>query len=70
MKLNHEQLQHVFRLQENYMADNPQLREGQAFFNALHWVAPACANEVRDTDLDPYHDSSRINSCVDYIVEI
>jgi len=69
MKLNSEQLQTVFKLQENYMANNPNLPEGQAFFNALHWLAPSVANEIRDTQLDPYHDSSRLKACIDHIYE-
>ena len=39
-------------------------RPGQALFNALAVIAPGFAEEVRGTDLDPFHDDTRIAACL------
>ena len=37
------------------LARNSELRLGQTYFNVLHTIAPDLANEIRGTDLDPFH---------------
>ena len=45
------------------IADHPQLRYGQALFNALHEVDPDLANDIRGGDLDPFYwDYPHVNS--------
>lgn len=39
---------------------HPSLRDGQAYFNALHEVDPKLADELSGTELDPYYVDSRI----------
>ena len=39
-------------------------RPGQALFNALAVIAPGFAEEIRGTDLDPFHDDTRIAACL------
>jgi hypothetical protein len=42
------------------VAENPQLRWGQAVFNACHALAPDAANERRGTTCDPFYADSRL----------
>jgi len=43
------------------------LRKGQILFNALWTVDPNMANRLRGTDLDPFHDDSKMDACTTYI---
>jgi hypothetical protein len=39
-----------------YWQENvPHIRQGQAMFNVLHKRYPKLAEEIRGTDLDPFH---------------
>lgn len=44
-----------------YRRDNPNLRWGQALFNALYDINPELADHIRGTGSDPFYDDSKIN---------
>jgi len=67
MKLTQEQLDKVLELQREYLTQYPQLRAGQAFFNALYTLYPIVADEIRGTDYDPFYQNVRIDNCIKYI---
>ena len=37
-------------------------RVGQAYFNALHELAPQIAEQIQATSLDPFHDDARLGA--------
>lgn len=43
-----------------YYYNNHEQRYGQACFNVLHAVEPKLANEIRGTNLDPFHRDERV----------
>lgn len=45
---------YIDAVQEAYKA-NPSWRMGQTYFNVLMDAAPDLAEEIRGTDLDPFH---------------
>lgn len=40
--------------------DSEQWRSGQTYFNVLYDIRPDLADLIRATELDPFHDDSRI----------
>ena len=46
---------------------NPSWREGQTHFNVLYWDGfdPEFANEIRESDLDPFHVDDRLPAYFD-----
>lgn len=45
-------------------------RKGQILFNAVWNVDPKIANKIRGTDLDPFHNDSKIDACLKHILEV
>ena len=66
--IDNEALKRVYELQKRYLKHNKNLRKGQAFFNALHWVSPTTADKVRDTSVDPYY-TDNIDACLSVILK-
>lgn len=42
-------------------------RYGQAYFNALHTLAPEIANEIRGTEADPFYLNENIEAFFNYL---
>lgn len=40
----------------------PDLRNGQRAFNVLHAMRPDLSEQIRATDLDPFHDDDRLEA--------
>lgn len=38
----------------------PELRPGQAAYNALHFLDPAMAAELHSSDADPFYDDTKL----------
>ena len=47
----------------------PEWREGQAYFNYLYQLHPNVANEIRETEYDPFYNDSRIDKFLNKISE-
>jgi len=47
---------------EILLRKNPNLRRGQALFNALAEVNPNKADRIRGTDIDPFFNNNRIKA--------
>lgn len=67
-KLDNEALERVYELHKKYMNKHKELRKGQAFFSALHWVSPSLANKIRNTSADPFY-TDDIDLCLQHITE-
>lgn len=50
----------VAELAQAMVRDQPELRRGQAFFNALYRLDPELANHLCTTAVDPYYQDDRI----------
>lgn len=50
-----------------YMHINPQQRRGQAHFNVLYIGHPSIANMIVGSEIDPFHDDSRL---VDFLESV
>ena len=48
-------------------AGNPDWRQGQTYFNALHRVRPDLAEKVRGSELDPFHSDDRIPGFLTFV---
>jgi hypothetical protein len=46
---------------------NSEERRGQALFNALYSMNQELAEEIRNTEYDPYFDDTKILACIEYI---
>ena len=44
-----------FKNYRKYRIDYPELRSGQSYFNVLYDMNPELANEIRGTNIDPFH---------------
>jgi len=42
-------------------------RKGQALFNAIYCIRPEIANEIRATDIDPFHNDNKIDACLEFL---
>lgn len=51
-------------------AANPSWRKGQTYFNVLSNVRPDIAESIRGTDLDPFHDDSKIGEFLTYVAKV
>ena len=53
------------------LLDHPYIRQGQAMFNILYEMYPELAEQIRGTDLDPFHfdDGVRIYHFWQWIAE-
>lgn len=49
----------------NTMKTFPHWRRGQATFNVVNELRPDIANEFRGSDIDPFHDDSKIQKFLD-----
>ena len=47
----------------------PKWRKGQAYFNYLYQLHPDVANEIRETEYDPFYNDSRIDKFLNKISE-
>lgn len=50
-----------------YAALAPNQRRGQIHFNVLYIGHPSIANAIRGTEIDPFHDDSRIGEFLDSV---
>ena len=66
-KLTQKQLKTVNTLAEEIIAVYPSQRKGQAFFNALHFLHPVIADEIRASEIDPFHDDEKLGECIKQI---
>jgi hypothetical protein len=48
-------------------SSRPDWRLGQTYFNVLHQVRPHLAEQVRATDLDPFHTDDRIPAFLAFV---
>ena len=46
------------------------LRVGQSLFNALYELAPAKADGIRSTELDPFYDDDRVAAFKEWLLKI
>lgn len=69
MKLTKEQVEEVFRKSRENIERFPQWRIGQSFFNTLWDMHPDIANEINGTEYDPFYDTGRMTSCIEFITE-
>lgn len=54
---------------EEYYRSEPTQRIGQAYANALSDLYPDMANELIGTDLDPFHNDSRLHEFLEAVEE-
>lgn len=47
---------------EELLQENPNLRRGQALFNALAEIDPDKANRIRGTGIDPFYNNRNITA--------
>ena len=47
----------------------PEWRKGQAYFNYLYQLHPDVADEIRETEYDPFYNDSRIEKFLNKISE-
>ncbi|HOY30259.1 MAG TPA: hypothetical protein PKW80_00120 [Bacteroidales bacterium] len=66
-KLTQKQLKTVYPLAENIWVLYPSQRKGQAFFNALYFLHPVIADNIRATQIDPFHDDEKLDECINQI---
>jgi hypothetical protein len=66
-KLTNEELIKVQELQTKYKTVYKQ-RDGQAFFNALYFLFPNTADEIRNTEFDTFYMDKNIDKCIKRIV--
>jgi len=57
----------IVKLTAELLRENPQLRYGQALFNALHTLHPERANEIRGSRLDPFFLSIEKGSEIEFM---
>lgn len=67
MKLKPEQMFLLLTQSYRLVSNNKELREGQAYMNALFEIDQKLYNEITGTDLDPFYDDSKINTFFDYL---
>jgi hypothetical protein len=44
------------------------IRKGQRLFNSLFEVDPTMANSIRGTNIDPFHDDSKIDDFIGFVI--
>lgn len=54
---------------EQAKLENPEWREGQAYFNVLRQVNPKLANKIRATPYDPFHRETIDKKINTYVIE-
>lgn len=69
MKLTKEQLKEVIEKSLENNKKYPRWRVGQSFFNTLWDMHPDIANEINSTEYDPFYDTGRMTSCIEFITE-
>jgi hypothetical protein len=47
----------------------PELRQGQAFYNALSVSHRDISEHIRITSLDPFYDSAKLKACIEYLTK-
>lgn len=62
--MNH--LNKVLELQKDYQTKHG-LRKGQSLFNAVAIIYPSIAEDIRNTDYDPYYKDCNIDKCLEYL---
>ena len=68
MKLTNQQFLEVCGLATQLKAETPELRIGQALFNALYMTHRELAKNVIETDADPFYDDSRVKEFINFIL--
>jgi hypothetical protein len=64
-----ETLKEVYDLSKRMSEENIEWRSGQAYFNALHQIAPGVANKIRGGEFDCYHNDSLIPKLIEHLRE-
>ena len=59
----HEYLSEVMLEMDN----NPQMREGQVYFNVLYKMKPELANKITGTELDPFYQDEKLGEFLSFI---
>lgn len=60
----------AFRKQvKETLKEYPMLRKGQAMFNVLYEIRQDIADNITNTDIDPFYDDSKIPQFIKYINE-
>ena len=54
-------------VQAGMLARHKTWRAGQGLFNAILLVRPDIAEEIRGTEMDPFHRNDRIRACLLYL---
>ena len=68
-KLNINQLAEVWNHQKHMLQAFPNLRKGQALFISLNQLFPEVAEDVSETEYDPFYDDEKIKGCVGHITQ-
>jgi hypothetical protein len=64
-----ETLDEFYAYVDQLMEQHPEWRAGQTLFNALYLVRPDLSEQIRTTELDPFHVSSRIAAFNSWLAE-
>jgi len=67
-KLNMKQVGELLNDALTYQKENPQERDGQAFFNTLHKKYPQIAEEIRGGEYDPFHVDAKLGECLKFVM--
>ena len=57
----------ILKLFSKTMEIHKNMRYGQALFNALYILNEELANEIRGTELDPFHNDRRVDMFLNYL---
>lgn len=55
------------KVNESWEEHSLHWRKGQALFNTLYELYPDIADDIRGTEIDPFHVDTRIVKCYNYI---
>ena len=69
MKLSKEEIDEVMAEAKMLKASTSNMREGQCFFICLYRKFPEIASEIIKTDFDPFHDSGKLNECINHLTK-
>ena len=61
---------HFVELVETEHRLRPHWRKGQTYFNVLYEIYPDFANDIRGTELDPFHDDKKVKPFMDALWEL
>ena len=60
-------IKEILELKDCMLINHKNWRKGQALFNAIYRIHPEIANEIRATDIDPFHSDDRIEACLEFL---